>query len=772
MQIEPKDIEGSCVLLGIDYRNFINGSIEVARQELNEAVEKIQRIKCDESVKDKTNINVNKAIAILQAYLKAKAEVLKSKCINERNSLVGIDAFNRSREGSLANNCYLNVMFQMLFQMCEFRKELIATKNPLNPEINEIKTILNEYQILYDKETYTELKLEPGSCDAIKRKIYSMSDEEINNDKPDDPVTLINGLTDKSKFFEQIPEISDQTIFHIEPKLNELISKFVFSLMLNDLDYPDPRINSIQSLFKITDNVKLLQRMVKDDTRLEKYLIFQLKRLRADDHTSIYGNPKINIYNTYFKLKGVIVLLSGHYIYVTYNDEGDIANIYNNQVVITKIYNNKSRLDVRVQGMDKIPDDGKNIYMRLIEEKSGRYKLQDSYEEQINQGGYIYLYEKIRSPLMAPVLINSHRASENFDDDGNAYLLGVGPKLVSIPKSSSDAPRSRTGSTVSDLSADDSAATTGTGGPSSTVPSSSGPPSTVPSPAPAVPPEITETQFDHAMIAIKHLFNIKTIKDQEISNVNINVDKLKKTIQKNNSEDEDKILNIMKNTYEFYFYALPFIKKTPIRKTPWEYINSLKQKTIIKQKLWSLYNNFYDDYKFLGFLNSNIFLYPNPKLNQTRKKQTDFLCSKISQLTQPIYSNRTIPSQIPNLTKRNVTRRVTKQEQKKNEDAAAKKIQDDAAAKIIADDKNQINSLIEQGKKAAKDKERALILDTITKLNKKLNIKGIGLERVQSIKKEIYQLERSLNRETKGGATRKLIQISNTRKKPKATRKH
>jgi hypothetical protein len=63
-------------------------------------------------------------------------------------------------------------------------------------------------------------------------------------------------------------------------------------------------------------------------------------------------------------------------------------------------------------------------------------------------------------------------------------------------------------------------------------------------------------------------------------------------------------------------------------------------------------------------------------------------------------------------------------------------------------------------------------LDTITKLNKKLNIKGIGLERVQSIKKEIYQLERSLNRETKGGATRKLIQISNTRKKPKATRKH
>jgi len=227
----------------------------------------------------------------------------------------------------------------------------------------------------------------------------------------------------------------------------------------------------------------------------------------------------------------------------------------------------------------------------------------------------------------------------------------------------------------------------------------------------------------------------------------------------------------MKNAHEFYFYALPFIKKTSINSTTFKYINSLKQKTGIKQKLWILYNNFYDDYKFLGYLNSNIYLYPNPNPSQTRKKQTDFVCSKISQLTQPIYSNRTIPSQIPNLTKRNITRRVTKLEQKTNKEAAAKKIQDDAAAKIIADDKNQINSVIELAKKNAKDKERALILEKINTLGKKLD-KSIPLEKVQAIQKEIDKLERSLNRGSKGGTTRKLIQISNTRKKHKATRKY
>ena len=762
LQIEPKDIEDACRLLGIDYIKFINKSTDVARQELNAAVEEIQKIKCDKSVKDKTNINVNKAIAILQTYLKAKAEILKSKCINERNSLVGIDALKRNGSGSLINNCYLNVMFQMLFQMCEFRKKLIATKKTLTPEINEIKNILNEYQILYDKGIYAELKLQPGSCDAIKKNLYVMNDEKIQKDEADDPVTLITG-SDNNLFKQISDEISDKTIFQFNPNEDEVNYKFVFLLLLNDPKHFDPKINSIQSLFEIPANENLLSRMVKDDTRPEKYLILQLNRTKGDgrkDDTSIYGNPKIHIYNTYFKLKGVIVWLDVHYIYVTYNDEGDIANIYNNQVVITKIYNNKSRLDVRVQGMPPIESDNTELYMKLIEEKSDRYKLQDDYEEQINQGGYIYLYEKIRAPLMVPVLTNSRRAPVN--DDDNAYLLGDRdePKLVSITKSSSDESRPRRDTIGSDLS--DDASASGASGSGSSGPGPA---------APAVPPEITETQFDHAMIAIKHLFNIKTIKDQEISNVNINVDKLKKIVQKKYPENEDKILEIMKNAHEFYFYALPFIKKTSINSTTFKYINSLKQKTGIKQKLWILYNNFYDDYKFLGYLNSNIYLYPNPNPSQTRKKQTDFVCSKISQLTQPIYSNRTIPSQIPNLTKRNITRRVTKLEQKTNKEAAAKKIQDDAAAKIIADDKNQINSVIELAKKNAKDKERALILEKINTLGKKLD-KSIPLEKVQAIQKEIDKLERSLNRGSKGGTTRKLIQISNTRKKHKATRKH
>jgi hypothetical protein len=133
-----------------------------------------------------------------------------------------------------------------------------------------------------------------------------------------------------------------------------------------------------------------------------------------------------------------------------------------------------------------------------------------------------------------------------------------------------------------------------------------------------------------------------------------------------------------------------------------------------------------------------------------------------------MYANRTIPSQIPNLTKLNVTKRATKQANiKKTVDAAAKKTEDDTI-KAQEDKKFKINTSIEQAKKAAKEKEITLIETKIAQLTTDLDT-AADLTQIRNINKEIAKLERSLERGAKGG-TRKRIQISNIRKK-KETRK-
>jgi thioredoxin-like negative regulator of GroEL len=160
-----------------------------------------------------------------------------------------------------------------------------------------------------------------------------------------------------------------------------------------------------------------------------------------------------------------------------------------------------------------------------------------------------------------------------------------------------------------------------------------------------------------------------------------------------------------------------------------------------------------------------------PRLNNigTRKNQSNILCDKISQLIQPMYSNRTIPSQIPNLTKLNVTKRATKLANiKKTEDAAAKKTEDETI-KAQEDKKNKINKSIDAAKKTAKEREIGLIEAKIAQLTGDLEI-AADLSQIRNINKEIAKLEKSLERGVKGGTRKRIKQISNIRKK-KETRK-
>jgi hypothetical protein len=175
-------------------------------------------------------------------------------------------------------------------------------------------------------------------------------------------------------------------------------------------------------------------------------------------------------------------------------------------------------------------------------------------------------------------------------------------------------------------------------------------------------PEITEIEFNNAIVAIKQLFNMKTINDLKLSNVTIKKDNLLKKIKENKPQDNDQITYIINHAFDFYKFAHGFKSSIPFTEIKmfrdyirYDYINSMT-KNLLKQ----IYENFYEEYKKLGFSNSNIYLKPRLNNNQTRKNQSNILCDKISQLIQPMYSNRTIPSQIPNLTKRNITKKVVK----------------------------------------------------------------------------------------------------------------
>ena len=88
-----------------------------------------------------------------------------------------------------------------------------------------------------------------------------------------------------------------------------------------------------------------------------------------------------------------------------------------------------------------------------------------------------------------------------------------------------------------------------------------------------------------------------------------------------------------------------------------------EQDSNAKITLKIIYDLFVDQYKFLSFMNSNIILKPSIN-NGTRRQTAGLLCNQISELMGPIRANKTIPSQIPNLTKRNITKRVVKEDKK------------------------------------------------------------------------------------------------------------
>ena len=686
---------------------------------------------------------------------KDQPEILNCDDEHMQPSQIGISS-------PLTNNCYLNAVFQMLFQMCEFRIALIKHNDeigPLGDVAREVQQVLQMYQNLYNKNKYDVVKLTNDNYAVIKIQVYGA---RADTDNADDPITLLNGLVEP-RLFEETDGIADKFIFN-NPTVSDpafLISHFVFLVdILEDKD-------DIQLLLDIPINRDKFVNMSTNHVT-QKYLILQLDRLplgrSAGDQknmAAITANPTIQIKGYSFKLKGIIVHLDNHYIYVTYDDRGDLLNIYNNQVVITRM-SDPDPNQVIVKGIQGMHEDGRSLYTKLIEPNQSdieTYKLQDDYQEQINRNGYIYLYEA-EIPDDKSFLSLSERSIRSKPNSSKitADILDAGPQGQQGQQGQQGPQGPPAGPQGSPAGPQGPP-----GGPPAGPQGPQGPPGGQQGPA-GLP--ITKPEFEKAIEIIKKLFDIKTDGDLKDKKISINYQNLITKIDNYVTSNTLLLIRIIKDAFLFYKIIPKDIIKN-IKK--YEAIKDVNIKIELKKK----YDLFVEDYINLNFKNSYIQLYPRIN-NATRKQQVELLCNEVSNLKNPIYSNKTIPSQIPNLTKRNVTKRVTKQEKIKKEKYIADKVVTDEAAKVKADNLKQIHELMQTAKKNLQEKTQKKInenvLDEINALNLEIDNLDVNnnnyLNDLKNIQRRIAILEKSI----KGGATRKTK--TKTKTKNKKTRKH
>jgi len=719
------------------------------------------------------------------------------------------------------NNCYINVLFQLLFQMCDFKNRFISPFQPEfeNPAIKEVKQILSRYQALYERQGYQNLILQDNELKEIKRQVYSVPEDSL---KAEDPYTFFS-VSNRNDLESQTNQIVNETIFNNAKSQD----RFIFTLTY-DTNTP----TNIQELIRLPNNEIIFDPPPK---LTQKYLLFYIPRL--PNKPDVEPTPIIDIDRKLFKLKGIIVYLDsgtasgeGHYIYITYDDAGNVSFIYNNQIVIQHRPNIGSNPNaVHVEGIAQIPDDSIQIYTKLLQNKNNRPDnvLELDYKETIKKGGYIFLYEVETTPPTFALPISAatkaeidHRSLnssvfsrpsfiDNPESDNESFkglglrlgsnvsdssassesLLRLRPRLRprlsaeslklgskssvsgSLASGSSDSesesdlnprsgldipapefvgltPRSSDSGSESDLnprsglgipapelvgsrsrpsdsgssdsgilpgsfrprSSDSGSSDSGSSGPGSSDSGSSDSGSSDPGssvsgssgPGPGQLP-ITEQQFEFAIKIIRKLFDINQNEEIKEKTVNTNYEKLKKKIQNYTTNDPDNLLNIIYHA-QFFFNLIP---KTLLRKIK-------KYKDLddnVKKILKDYYDSFAEDYKFLSFINSNIIL--KPSINGTRRQTADLLCNQTSELMGSIRANKTIPSQIPNLTKRNVTKRSIKKEKIQKTKEREKEAEDKVKAK-------QTKEQIEAAEKDIKELKMQQLLARIGELSQEI----------------------------------------------------
>jgi len=215
----------------------------------------------------------------------------------------------------------------MLFQMCYFRIAILSERWPrqLTPAINQLRNIFARYQELYDDDVYKLLFLENVDYSFIKK---ILPDGAAELDAQQDPIEILTGRLDA--FFNGTNGIADRFIYG-----NPYNDSGIY--YVHQLVDPANANTNLQDLISL--NVDSF-RDVRPDTPDKKYIILNYPRLvdAGGKKTNIVtANPVIRINDVSFVLKGIIVHSGngneGHYVYVTFKDNGGIDKIYNNSQV-------------------------------------------------------------------------------------------------------------------------------------------------------------------------------------------------------------------------------------------------------------------------------------------------------------------------------------------------------------------------------------------------------------------------------------------------------
>ena len=368
-------------------------------------------------------------------------------CLKEQNDYVGIGISN------IENNCYINAVFQMFYHMCYFRKELINNDylKGLNlnldelkefieqarddPELGDINDYIRNHEVLVInnamRSLYTVLELYKTNS-GITNQFTVYNPLNIPNDlmaaikcikliPPQDP------FLDKEQ--DDITDIISNLLKNVDLTTNGISNKFIFGKNNEPFSYLYPlSINAIN--FSGRNEFYLSNVIEKDVTKKEKrddfgqpiityendvkkylyqalspnqplfrisqkYLIFNINRYYDEDGVkkkytySIIPDPILYLCEHTFILKGIIAHVggtgdasSGHYIYITFNNGNEISGVYNDQRIYLFKHNEKK---VMIFEKGQLPIVSTDYYTMSL----------NSAKQNVENDGYIYLYEKI-----------------------------------------------------------------------------------------------------------------------------------------------------------------------------------------------------------------------------------------------------------------------------------------------------------------------------------------------------------------------------------------
>ena len=673
-----------------------------------------------------------------------------NSCKDEPSSLVGIDSPNY-------NNCYLNALFQMLFHMCYFRRAILDNiAFDFSPAINELADILYRYQQLYNQGRYELLFLTDIDYFSIKQGagLDPLADEQ------QDPMEILS-----TNFFEGTGGIANNLIYN-NPN-NPNLSQYVYQLIDDD-----EQGTNLQELIIAQD--PNFFNSIEPNTN-KKYIILNYPRFKEDGtkkQNAVDANPTISINELVFILKGIIVHFgentdSGHYVYVTFKNDGqEIDKIYNN-LLVTDFVSKDSVEGQTNEDLEKVLEKIKNNFNGLITNFIKTFVNEPEKQDALRniQSDVIqnkYLLGFTERTLNEEFETFKKLFNEGQNLDANFFKRDVNTIDFDNLKDTIN----RNGAI---FLYENMASRLQPVIPIAAVPQSV-------TPTAAVTPQFSDKdklELQNATKAAMSLFEIPFNKTffQIITNKELTIkrDKLLQKIENNVTILPDELKQIVNNAYIYLSAILDKIGNKIIGRAlnhlPLELLDNFYTtlKPGDKNLLLTLSRKFVGPYKGLNYNRSIII--QRPKINETRKISIQkAICKELGELNPLINSQRGIPTPF-----RKLTRKITREEIYKPIKARiAKK---EAETKKVEEKKtNETKNKIETIEKEAKELQNQKILKRIEVLSQEidelkrknpdqvlesdLRFMDKKLREINNLKKRLQSGEDSLNKSKKGGTNK------------------